>query len=105
VLSVTKKGFGKRTHQEKYRLQGRGGKGIKTYNIVEKTGPVVAMMAVKEDEDVMVITNSGILIRMAVSDISQTGRIASGVKLINLEENDYVSALAKVEKEEETESE
>ncbi|MBY6273732.1 MAG: DNA gyrase subunit A, partial [Bacillaceae bacterium] len=90
---------------EKYRLQGRGGKGIKTYNIVEKTGPVVAMMAVKEDEDVMVITNCGILIRMAVSDISQTGRIASGVKLINLEENDYVSALAKVEKEEETESE
>lgn len=103
VLTVTRNGYGKRTKAEEYRIQGRGGKGIKTCNITEKNGDLVAMKAVTGDEDLMLITTKGVLIRIAVSDISIMGRNTQGVKLIRIseDENDreYVATVAKVEKE------
>lgn len=105
ILIVTKNGYGKRTPADEYRIQGRGGKGIKTCNITEKNGDLVAMKAVTGEEDIMVMTTGGVLIRMAVSDISTMGRNTQGVRLIRLNENDneFVSTVAKVEKEEEEE--
>ncbi|MGP7819573.1 DNA gyrase subunit A [Niallia sp. 01092] len=108
ILIVTKYGFGKRTPADEYRIQGRGGKGIKTCNITDKNGPLVSMKAVTGEEDLMIITTGGVLIRMAVSDISSMGRSTQGVKLIKLNENEdeFVATVAKVEKEEvETETE
>jgi DNA gyrase subunit A len=102
VLVVTEKGFGKRTPADHYRIQNRGGKGIRTCNIQEKNGQLVAMKSVTEDEDIMIITDSGIIIRMAVDGISRTGRNTMGVKLIKLADDSIVKAVAKVEKEEET---
>lgn len=101
VLVVSEKGYGKRTQADKYRIQNRGGKGIKTSKLTEDKGQLVAMKSVTEDDDIMIITDGGVLIRMAVSGISQMGRIATGVKLIRLDENNLVTAVAKVEKEEE----
>ena len=103
VLIVTKNGYGKRTPAEEYRLQHRGGKGIKTCNITEKNGDLVSMEAVTGEEDIMLITTGGVLIRMAVSDISTMGRNTQGVRLIRLDEGDgeYVATVAKVEREEE----
>ena len=105
ILIVTYNGYGKRTHEKEYRIQSRGGKGIKTCNITDKTGTLVAIKSVTGEEDLMVITASGVIIRMAVSDISQTGRNTQGVKLIRLGENDneFVSTVAVVEREEEGE--
>lgn len=102
ILIVTKNGYGKRTPSEEYRIQGRGGKGIKTCNITEKNGSLVSMRAVTGEEDLMLITTGGVLIRMAVSDISLMGRNTQGVRLIRLDENidEYVATVAKVEKEE-----
>ncbi|WAA12303.1 DNA gyrase subunit A [Fervidibacillus halotolerans] len=97
ILVVTKNGYGKRTNAELYRLQNRSGKGIKTCNIQEKNGPLVAVKAVTENDDIMIMTDNGILIRMSVSDISKTGRNAMGVKLIRLDENSSVAAVTKVE--------
>src|SRR5690606_32820088 len=88
-----------------YRIQGRGGKGIKTCNITEKNGPLVAMKVVTGEEDLMVITTKGVLIRIAVSDISVMGRNTQGVKLIRLSDDEYVSTVAKVEKEDANEDE
>lgn len=103
ILIVTKKGYGKRTNASEYRIQGRGGKGIKTCNVTDKNGTLVSMKAVTGEEDLMVITTGGVLIRMDVNDISTMGRNTQGVKLIRLEEDehDQVSTVAKVEKEEE----
>ncbi|KAF0819276.1 MULTISPECIES: DNA gyrase subunit A [unclassified Cytobacillus] len=103
VLIVTKNGYGKRTPAEEYRVQGRGGKGIKTCNITEKNGSLVSMKAVTGEEDVMLITTGGVLIRMAVSDISTMGRNTQGVRLIRINEDagESVSTVARVEKEEE----
>ena len=101
VLVVTRNGYGKRTDEEQYRLQNRGGKGIRTCKISDKNGELVAMRTVTGEEDLMVITDSGIIIRMDVTDISKTGRNTMGVKLIRLDEDSYVSAVAVVEKEEE----
>lgn len=103
ILIVTKNGYGKRTPAEEYRVQGRGGKGIKTCNITDKNGSLVSMKAVTGEEDLMLITTGGVLIRMAVSDISTMGRNTQGVKLIRLNEDadESVSTVAKVEKEEE----
>ncbi|PLR75931.1 DNA gyrase subunit A [Bacillus sp. V3-13] len=103
ILIVTKKGYGKRTPAEEYRVQGRGGKGIKTCNITDKNGSLVAMKAVTGEEDLMLITTSGVLIRIDVNGISTMGRNTQGVKLIRLEgnDNDFVATVAKVEKEEE----
>lgn len=102
VLIVTKKGYGKRTPASEYRIQGRGGKGIKTCNITDKNGYLVSMKAVTDEEDLMLITAGGILIRMSISDISRMGRNTVGVKLIKLDENESVATVAKVEKEDET---
>lgn len=103
ILVVTKNGYGKRTPSEEYRRQGRGGKGIKTCNITEKNGNLVTMKAVTGEEDLMLITTGGVLIRIPVSSISMTGRNTQGVKLISLNkaENEYVATVAKVDKEEE----
>ncbi|WP_232233844.1 DNA gyrase subunit A [Bacillus sp. J33] len=107
ILIVTKNGYGKRTPAEEYRVQGRGGKGIKTCNITDKNGSLVSMKAVTGEEDVMLITTGGVLIRMAVSDISTMGRNTQGVRLIRLNEDaeEAVSTVAKVEKEEEKDEE
>jgi DNA gyrase subunit A len=107
VLIVTKNGYGKRTPAEEYRVQGRGGKGIKTCNITEKNGSLVSMKAVTGEEDVMLITTGGVLIRMAVSDISTMGRNTQGVRLIRINEDagEAVSTVARVEKEEEKDDE
>jgi DNA gyrase subunit A (EC 5.99.1.3) len=99
ILVVTEKGYGKRTEGDQYRMQNRGGKGIKTCNIQEKNGPLVAMMTVTDEVDIMIITTDGILIRMAASDISKMGRNTIGVKLIRLNDDSYVSAVARVEPE------
>ncbi len=105
VLIVTQNGYGKRTAAVEYRLQNRGGKGIKTCNITEKNGSLVSMKVVNGEEDIMIITTGGVLIRMAVSDISSMGRNTQGVRLIRLDENDheFVATVAKVEKDEESE--
>ncbi|MGY3718518.1 DNA gyrase subunit A [Sutcliffiella cohnii] len=105
VLVVTKKGYGKRTAAEEYRIQSRGGKGIKTCNITEKNGELVSVKTVTSDEDLMLITASGVLIRMSVDGISKMGRNTQGVKLIKLAENEYVTTVARVDKEEESEEE
>ena len=101
ILIVTNKGYGKRTPIDEYRIQTRGGKGIKTCNISEKNGEMVALRTVKEDEDLMIITQSGIIIRTAVSGISRLGRNTMGVKLIRMGEGDEVATVARIQKEEE----
>lgn len=107
ILIVTKNGYGKRTPSEEYRIQGRGGKGIKTCNITEKNGSLVSMKAVTGEEDIMLITTGGVLIRMAVGDISTMGRNTQGVRLIRLDENinEFVATVAKVEKDEDKQEE
>ena len=96
MLIVSEKGMGKRTSMEEFTKQNRGGKGVKCYKITEKTGNVVGMKAVDEESEIMIINTEGIVIRMKCSDISQYGRITSGVKLINLPEKDKVASVAKV---------
>ncbi|QFT87079.1 DNA gyrase subunit A [Bacillus sp. THAF10] len=103
VLVVTKNGYGKRTPAEEYRIQSRGGKGIKTCNITERNGELVSVKTVSTEEDLMLITASGVLIRMAVDGISQMGRNTQGVKLIRLGESEFVTTVARVDKEEEIE--
>lgn len=103
ILIVTRNGYGKRTPASEYRVQSRGGKGIKTCNITEKNGDVVAVKTVTGEEDLMLMTASGVMIRIAVSDISVMGRNTQGVKLIRLDgenEQEYVATVAKVPKEE-----
>lgn len=101
VLIVTSKGFGKRTPAQDYRIQTRGGKGIKTLNVTAKNGYVISLNVVREDEDLMIITTSGTLIRMSMAGISVMGRNTQGVKLINIREDDEVSTVARVNKSEE----
>ena len=102
MLIVSEKGLGKRTKIEEFTSQNRGGKGVKCYKITEKTGEVVGAKAVNEDDEIMIINTEGIIIRMECKGISVLGRITSGVKLINLRENEIVASIAKVrEKEEE----
>lgn len=105
ILVVTEKGYGKRTSEEEYRLQTRGGVGIKTCQITDKNGPVVAVKAVTGEEDIMLITINGMLIRMDVNDISQIGRSTQGVRLIRLADEEFVATVAKVEKEDPSEEE
>ncbi|MEX2461545.1 MAG: DNA gyrase subunit A [Paenibacillaceae bacterium] len=101
VLIVTTKGFGKRTPMTEYRIQTRGGKGIKTLNVTAKNGPVVGLKVVKDDEDLMIITALGTVIRTDMSGISSMGRNTQGVRLINIKDDDEVATLACVEKSEE----
>ena len=96
MLIVSEKGLGKRTNMEEFTAQNRGGKGVKCYKITEKTGEVVGAKAVDEDNEIMIINTEGIIIRMECSGISVLGRITSGVKLINLKENEIVASIAKV---------
>ena len=104
LLIVSEKGMCKRTSMSEFSVQNRGGKGVKCYKITEKTGNVVGVKAVNDDNEVMMITTEGIIIRIACSDISILGRITSGVKLMNLDEKVSVASIAKVrEKEENTE--
>ncbi|MBC1332905.1 DNA gyrase subunit A [Listeria booriae] len=103
VLVVTEKGYGKQTLAENYPLRNRGGMGVKTINITEKNGNLVALKTVTGEEDLMLMTIGGVLIRFSVGDISQTGRSAMGVKLIRLDDEERVATVAKVPKEEEDE--
>jgi len=103
ALVVSENGFGKRTTFEEYRLTNRGGKGVKTLNITEKTGKVVALKNVTEENDLMIINRSGLTIRMAVSDIREAGRATQGVKLINIKENDVIASVTVVPKQEDDE--
>ncbi|MFC7319936.1 DNA gyrase subunit A [Halobacillus campisalis] len=103
VLTVTNKGFGKRTPAEDYRITNRGGKGIITCNLTEKNGRVVATKAVTGEEDVMIITAQGVLIRMPVESISETGRNTQGVRLIRLQNEEEVATVARIESEKEEE--
>lgn len=98
LLIVSEKGIGKRTIMGEFTVQNRGGKGVKCYKITEKTGDVIGMKAVNEDDEIMMINSEGVIIRMSCADISKLGRITSGVKLINLKEDEKVVSLAKVRK-------
>ncbi|GIV42587.1 MAG: DNA gyrase subunit A [Vicingaceae bacterium] len=111
VLVVSEKGYGKRsflkdpaTGEEIYRITNRGGKGVKTINITKKTGKLIAIKAVTDKDDLMIITRNGLLIRMPVKEIRVMGRAAQGVKLINLKNNDEIAAVAKVENEDDFEN-
>ncbi|GGF17282.1 DNA gyrase subunit A [Halobacillus andaensis] len=103
VLTVTSKGFGKRTPAEDYRITNRGGKGIITCNLTDKNGYVVATKAVTGEEDAMIITAQGVLIRMPVESISETGRNTQGVRLIRLQDEEEVATVARIESEKEEE--
>ena len=105
VLVVSEHGYGKRSDPEDYRLTSRGSKGVKTLNITEKTGPVVAIKNVTESNDLMIINQSGLTIRMAVSDIRIAGRATQGVKLINLRDEDSIAAVSAVAGSEEEQKE
>ena len=103
ILVVSEKGYGKRSSMEDYRVTNRGGKGVKTISITEKTGGLVAIKNVTDSDDLMIINKSGIAIRLGVEDLRVMGRATQGVKLINIRENDSIAAVAKVVKEEEEE--
>jgi DNA gyrase subunit A len=116
ILVVSEKGLGKRTpffeideetkeEVTTYRVTNRGGKGVKTINITEKTGSLVGLLAIEEQEDLMISCKSGITIRMKVSSIREAGRATQGVKLINIEENDQIAAIARIAEQEDEEDE
>ena len=100
ILVVTEKGYGKKTKLEEYRMTHRGSKGVKALNVTEKNGNIVAFKTIHNEEDVMIVTNSGIIIRMSSLQISTTGRVAQGVKLINLKGDQKVSTVETIEKDE-----
>ena len=101
ILVVSENGYGKRTDFEEYRKTNRGGKGVKTLNITDKTGSLVAIKNVTDENDLMIINRSGLTIRMAVSGIKQAGRATQGVRLINIKEGDSIAAVSVVNKSEE----
>jgi DNA gyrase subunit A len=96
LLIVSEKGFGKRTELGEFHIQLRGGKGVKCYKITEKTGNVIGVKAVKDEHEIMMITDSGILIQLRMEEITIHGRVTSGVKMINLDKGVSVVAIAKV---------
>ena len=101
ILVVSENGYGKRSDFDEYRKTNRGGKGVKTLQITDKTGPLVAMKNVTDENDLMIINRSGLTIRMAVSDIRVAGRATQGVRLINIKEGDSIAAISAVNKSEE----
>jgi DNA gyrase subunit A len=109
LLVVTENGYGKRTKlvdedgEDVYRITNRGGKGVKTLNITDKTGALISINAVTDEDDLMIINKSGLTIRMEVSDLRVMGRATQGVRLINIKENDSIAAVTKVMKEDEVE--
>jgi DNA gyrase subunit A len=104
ILVVSENGYGKRSSLDDYRITNRGGKGVKTISITEKTGNLVSIKNVTDDDDLMIINKSGIAIRMEVADLRVMGRATQGVKLINLKGNDSIAAVAKVMKDDEENS-
>jgi DNA gyrase subunit A len=100
ILVVSEKGFGKRSHLDDYRITSRGAKGVKTINITEKTGSLIAIKDVTDENDLMIINKSGITIRVGVSNIRLAGRATQGVKLINIKEGDSIAAVCSVNKSE-----
>lgn len=104
ILVVSEKGFGKRTDIGDYRITNRGGKGVKTINITEKTGSLIGLLDVEESDDLMIICKSGITIRMAVGDIREAGRATQGVRLIRLNDEDDIAAVARIQEDEELEN-
>ena len=105
VLVVSERGYGKRSEIEEYRITNRGGKGVKTINITEKTGNLIAILGVKDEEDLMIITRNGITIRTPIDDLRVQGRATQGVRLINLKGTQEIAAICSVEKEEELDEE
>lgn len=104
VLVVSEKGYGKRSEIDEYRITNRGGKGVKTINITDKTGNLVAIKSVTDANDLMIITKNGITIRMNISALRVMGRATQGVRLINIQDNDEIAAVTKVDHEEEIET-
>ncbi len=105
ILVVSEKGYGKRTDLEDYRVTNRGGKGVKTINITDKTGDLVAIKNVTDEHDLMIINKSGIIIRIAVNELRVMGRATQGVRLITLKDNDEIASVARIDREEEEENE
>ena len=103
ILVVTSNGYGKKTDVEQYRMTHRGSKGVKALNMTEKTGTIVAFKSVIGDEDLIIVTDAGIIIRLSLSQVSNTGRVAQGVKLINLKDEQHVSTVTVLDKVEESE--
>ena len=103
VLVVTSNGYGKKTDVEQYRMTHRGSKGVKALNMTDKTGTIVAFKSVVGDEDLIIVTDAGIIIRLSLSQVSNTGRVAQGVKLINLKDEQHVSTVTVLDKVEESE--
>lgn len=101
ILVVSEKGYGKRSKLEEYRITNRGGKGVKTLNITEKTGDLVAIKEVSDEDDLMIMNRSGLTIRMHVSDIRQQGRATQGVRLVNIKEGDAIASVTEITREEE----
>jgi DNA gyrase subunit A len=101
VLVVSEKGYGKRTDIDDYRVTNRGGKGVKTLNVTEKTGKLVAIKGVTDSEDLMIINKSGVIIRIAISELRTMGRATQGVRLITLKGNDEIASVAKIEHDDE----
>jgi len=102
VLVISEKGYGKRTAVDEYRITNRGGKGVKTINVTDKTGKLVGIMDVAEKEDLIITCKSGITIRMKVADISEQGRATQGVKLIRIDEGDEIAAITRIDVQDET---
>jgi DNA gyrase subunit A len=102
ILVVSQQGFGKRTAIEEYRITNRGGKGVKTINVTEKTGSLVGIMDVKEKEDLIITCKSGVTIRTRITDIREAGRATQGVTLIRLDEGDEIAATSKIEEQDES---
>ena len=98
VLVVSENGYGKRSSIEEYRITNRGGKGVKTINITDKTGNLIALKNVTDEDDLMVINKSGITIRIGVDTLREMGRATQGVKIIRLKEDDSIASVAKVSK-------
>ena len=100
VLVVTENGYGKKTKIDEYRMTHRGSKGVRALNITEKNGNIISFKVIHGDEDLIIITDSGIIIRISLEQVSKTGRVAQGVKLINLKDNQKVSTVAVIVKDE-----
>lgn len=103
ILVVTEKGYGKRSTSDEYRFQGRGGSGVKALNVTEKNGKLISLKSVCENDDLIITTDKGVVIRMHVSDISQTGRATQGVKLIRLKDDQSIATVAVILRQEEEE--
>ena len=96
MLVVSEKGYGKRSSIEDYRITNRGGKGVKTISVTDKTGELVAIKSVTDDDDLIIINKSGVMIRLGVADLRVMGRATQGVRLINIKDSDSIGSVTKV---------